>query len=126
MIGALFDSLAESFTNRTHGPSSVTISIPKDHPQADVLLSLARKLATKKVSSSGLEYRSAVVNPDARVKDFVAACADVCNELGVEIPDFSGRRQTTKRLIDSFREALCERSIPADLKNHYRDLSESQ
>jgi len=59
ILGSLLTgALIPGFGITKNNDASVTISIPKDHPKAEKLLALAKELATRKTTASGIEYNT--------------------------------------------------------------------
>lgn len=65
----------------------LTIKIPKDHPQAEQLVALAQKLATRLTTKSGLEIERPVLDPEGNQQVFIAALRDVCEAEGIDLEE---------------------------------------
>mgnify|MGYP001340144041 CR=1 FL=1 len=86
----------------------VKISIGRDHPQFDSIKRLISRLATHHMTSSGLQVETPQVDPDENIKEFLNGCADVAEELGIDIEDVLATLSARK--VDP-RELLHEKNL---------------
>ena len=66
-------------------PPTFSISIPKDHPRAEEIVALARKLATRFTTPGGLVVDRPVFDPEDRQRVFIEVLQEFCEVEGFDL-----------------------------------------